>query len=217
MEPRGAETGTEFILDNRKLIIGFMLLIIVCGVFFVIGFMEGKRQAVQARVQGLPAARPGSTAAQEPGGAGETAKAAPPVEDRAAKEGLDWYKSVQGGPPDSRKGGEGAGGAGAAGSQKAPFPIPESRKPAATPSSKPSSAPQGVTYSVQVGAFKSLRSAEIVVDALKAKGYVGAIEDPTESVQHYLVKVGRFASRADAVAMQLKLKKDGFSCILKTN
>ena len=47
MDDQSAEPGFEFVLDNRKLIVVFLLLISFCGGFFVLGFMEGKRQGMQ--------------------------------------------------------------------------------------------------------------------------------------------------------------------------
>ncbi len=217
MEQRGAETGTEFILDNRKLIIGFMLLIIVCGVFFVIGFMEGKRQAIEAHLQALIPASPNSSPVDsEPGSATVPPKSAQ-AEDRSAKEGLDWYKNLQSGMPGAKKEGGTSGGAATSRGQKDAAPIPKVPKPEATPPSGTAAPQSGAGYWVQVGAFTKMREAEIVIASLKAKGYEATIVNPSETVQHYLVKVGDFASRAEAVAMQLKLKKDGFSGFVKTN
>jgi cell division protein FtsN len=214
MEERGAETGTEFILDNRKLIVGFMLLIIICGIFFVIGFMEGKRQAVHAR---MPEQSPEPPVAQAAESGGVPTSKSAETGERSLKEGLEWYKTVQGAPPGATKGVESPRSPAAAKDQPEPAPVPKGGKPASTQPVTSNVLSVGTSYSVQVGAFKRLREAEIVVDSLRSKGYTATIEDPTQSVQLYLVKVGRFASRADAVAMQLKLKKDGFNCFIKTN
>ena len=46
-DKRSRDAGTELILDNRKLILAFGALAVVCGAFFVLGFIEGKRQGIQ--------------------------------------------------------------------------------------------------------------------------------------------------------------------------
>ena len=52
---------------------------------------------------------------------------------------------------------------------------------------------------------------------VKAKGYRCVIEPPREADGLYLLKVGRYEARADAVAMRHRLKKDGFSTLIKSN
>jgi cell division protein FtsN len=49
---------------------------------------------------------------------------------------------------------------------------------------------------------------------LKSKGYEFTIE-PSSTQELYQVKVGRFDSRDEAAAMELKLKRDGFSTLIK--
>jgi hypothetical protein len=53
--------------------------------------------------------------------------------------------------------------------------------------------------------------------ALRAQGYDCRIEDPKSAEDLFLLKVGKYESRVDAVAMQLRLKKSGFFSFVKTN
>ena len=53
-----SESGLELVLDNRKIVIGFVLLIFICGCFFVIGFIEGKRQGFQEGSQPVAQSTP---------------------------------------------------------------------------------------------------------------------------------------------------------------
>lgn len=217
MEPSKANLGTEFVLDNRKLILGFIVLVVVCGAFFAVGFMEGKRQITQPRdeVQSAPSA----SLPSEPAGRGEVkAEAAPstsaPASGRSVKEQLNWYNTVQGGGATSKSMGD------TAGSPK-PAPAAEAASDRAnTDNGKPAAIvkvpPAKVTYTVQVGAFRQRREAESKADALKVKGYEFVLEPPASSDGLFLLKVGKFSSRADAVAMEKKLRKDGFSCFIKT-
>ena len=74
-----------------------------------------------------------------------------------------------------------------------------------------------ITYSVQVGAFRQKHEAEIKAQSLKSKGFDYRIESPHPPEQLYLLKVGNFGSRAQAIALQLRLKNSGFACFVKAN
>ena len=216
MAQPSAESGREFVLDNRKLIIGFMLLIVICGAFFVVGFMEGKRQAVQARSE-RPTSGPAGMPSEAAARSGATPPATPakngPGEDRSVREQLDWYKTVQGGDKATKTTAEApkVSKAEPAQLEKVTRPAAETQKPADMP--KASSG--GTTYTVQVGAFRQRHEAESKAAALKTKGYTFVIESPATADGLFLVKVGSFNSRADAVVMERRLMKDGFSCFIK--
>jgi len=198
MDHHAADAGAQFVLDNRKLIVGFALLIVLCGTFFVIGFMEGKRQGVQRareQIQRSPTSE-AATADLTAAAPEKQVKAdAKPSTDKSVREQLDWYKSVN-------KREEAVTNA----------PPAQHKKPAAR-----HAAPAKTTYTVQVGAFKLRREAETKAAALQVAGYEYSIEPGGAGEPLFMLKVGRFESRAEAVAMQLKLKKDGFSTFIKAN
>ncbi len=198
MVHHAADAGAQFVLDNRKLIVGFALLIVLCGTFFVIGFMEGKRQGIQRAKEQIQTTPANETAIADLNAAvpDKTVKAeSKPLADKSVREQLDWYKSV------NRREETKANGA------PAPHKKPVERQ----------AAPQRTTYTVQVGAFKLRREAETKAAALKAAGYDYLIEPGGKDEPLFLLKVGKFESRTEAVAMQLKLKKDGFSTFIKAN
>jgi cell division protein FtsN len=230
MADRDADSGIELVLDNRKFIIAFVVLIAICGCFFVIGFVEGKRQGIQESKPEATASVP-KTSPDELEASGIKAEDAD-VAAKSAKEGteeqqLNWYKNV------NRREGEPEVTSQKADSSPAhktvePAPAPKpatgeaSKKPVAVQPAK--SAPQEtaassgpVTYSVQVGAFRVRQEAENKGKTLKAKGFDCRIDVPKNPDDLYLLKVGKFSSRADAVAMQLRLKKSGIASFIKTN
>ena len=89
---------------------------------------------------------------------------------------------------------------------------------ASKPKPQPPEARTGpVTYAVQVGAFRNQSEPEVKARALRARGFDCRIDFPQSAGQLYLVKVGKFNARAEAVAMQLRLKKSGFTSFIKTN
>jgi cell division protein FtsN len=204
MDRRADESILELDLDNRKLIIGFALLMLICAGFYVFGFIEGKRQAVRVEPRSEPGAAPAtepkiSSQPVNPPASDSAAKGAP---DKPATEQLDWYKKVNArGAPTTKE-----------------LASLEPRRSAAAPTGKETSSPrQSVTYSVQIGAFRLRQEAENKAVGLKAKGYEYYIDFPKAGGDLYLLKVGRYDSRASAVATQLKLKRDGFSSFIKTN
>ena len=195
MMSHDAESKRELVLDNRKLILVFAVFIAICGCFFVVGFVEGKRQGFQERAL---------TDSESP-----TVPAKPVEEPSPAVEPppLDWYKNVRGNE------------------NTVPAPVLEPEPAATVPvtnkppaqEKKKSPATGSVTYSVQVGAFRQLREVENKARVLRSKGFECRTEAPQSPDDLYLLKVGMFKTRAEAVAMQLRLKKSGFPSFIKTN
>jgi cell division septation protein DedD len=73
-------------------------------------------------------------------------------------------------------------------------------------------APSGIM--VQVAAISVSQDADILVDALKKRGYTAVIRnEPQDKLLH--VQLGPFASRAEASAMRTKLLADGYNAVVK--
>jgi cell division protein FtsN len=215
MDNHAIEPGLQFVLDNRKLIILFAILIGICGGFFVLGYVEGKRQGVQQATQNASPTPSAHISESE-----ETHDTAKATGNESAKGDLDWYRNIgKGGKKDAKL------------SEQAAEPAAPAVKPKANTAGKTAAAEiknkrqpdraidtvAKISYSVQVGAFRQRKEAQVKAEALKAKGYKFAIEAPSAPSQLYLLKVGKFDSRADAVGMQLRLKKDGFTSFVKSN
>lgn len=196
------ESERQLVLDNRKLILAFVLLVALCGCSFVVGYMEGSRQGKQKGIQTVDSL-------EAPRASGPPEAIAPESE----SETLNWYKHV------NKKEGE-------------PEIIPpEATAPstpadaAALPPSPPVNAeaaemepPRDRTgYSVQVGAFRQRREAEAKARMLRGKGFESRIEAPGSPEELYRLKVGSFKSRADAIAVQRQLEKSGFRSFVKSN
>ena len=200
-------------MDNRKLIVAFALLIALCGCFFVLGFIEGKRQNAQGVSRSAPPVNPGGERQTKLPAAAASKK---PSEERSVKEELDWYKSVgDGGEADSKTSPKPA----TASQNNTVVKQPEKKaavvsapSPPAVKSAEASAKP---SYSVQIGAFRDRKKAEDAGVALKSKGYSFYIEASDSGV--YFVKVGKFDARPEAVDMMHRLKKDGFPTIIKAD
>ena len=215
MTEQVSDSGVEVVLDNRKLVVAFLVLIAICGCFYVIGFIEGKRQGYQEGMQLSAEAAGKNLPAAQQAAVTETSETNPPpvtVRESVQEQRLDWYKSV------NRRAAEVITTPSIIAPRGAEEPAAQAPPPAEKPKASIASQPTGsVTYTVQVGAFRQRSEAEIKARMLQAKGFDCRIEPPESAGQLYLVKVGKFKSRAEAVAMQLRLKKSGFDSFIKTN
>lgn len=93
----------------------------------------------------------------------------------------------------------------------APAPTPATPTPISTPIPTPAPPPaQTGGFYVQVNSFGSRANADKQVTGLKAMGIASTIFDDGGSGARYKVRVGPFADRAAAEAMQARLRKEGF-------
>jgi cell division septation protein DedD len=98
----------------------------------------------------------------------------------------------------------------------APAPVKPGIIPVAlgTGATKPVTAAGGSGTMVQVSAFTRQEDADVVVSALKRKGYnVFIRHEPQDSFLH--VQLGPYGSRKEAEAMKEKLSSDGFNAMVK--
>ncbi len=214
MADYSSDSGYELVLDNRRLIVAFVVLILFCGAFFVLGFMEGKRQGYQSGAQAAvetaaPAPAYDSKETETPLDAADAA--APGVKEDTEKQQLNWYKNVSGQDREHEITAPPA----APAVRPEPKPVPKQAEPKAAAASSRPAVPSA--YTVQVGAFRQRQQAEVKAKELRAKGFECRIEPPQSSDGLYLLKVGRFKSRSEAAATQLRLKKSGFSSFIKSN
>jgi cell division protein FtsN len=208
-----ADAGRELILDNRKLIIVFGLLIGICCCAFVLGFIEGKRQGIQegsqAAGESLQKTMPETAPAQTAGTEQESGGATLPKPDLASQP-LDWYQNV------SRRGGspETTGKTAEPKDETPAAPKPAATAPAVQSKPQPAAEPAG-TYSVQVGAYRQKKQLDARARMLRQKGFQVWTAGPQPPENLYLLRVGKFRSRAEAAAMQERLKRSGFSSFIK--
>jgi cell division septation protein DedD len=73
---------------------------------------------------------------------------------------------------------------------------------------------QGVAWMVQIAAVSHTEDADVLVSALRKRGYVvSSRRDPADNLLH--VQVGPFATHADASAMRQRLLNDGYNAIIE--
>jgi cell division septation protein DedD len=183
----------------------FFALVIVCALFFGIGFSLG-RKGVTTAVAGRPDATQPASVSSRPG-AGKNSQ--PPA---ASSDDFSFYKAVGQKKADSDLPQPAA--------QTSPAPAKSEGAPAAQPdaakaaSSAPSVPPGTNPYFVQIAAVTRQEDADALVDALKKKQYPAFSTTPT-SDKYFRVQIGPFADMKEAEQTRSKLMSDGYNPIVK--
>lgn len=186
----------EIQLDNKQLVFLFLLAVVVCGIFFLVGVKVGKDAArlefeankVVAQAQKLERNKAIATTPQKEPEKDTEFGYFELVEEKKKKE------------PEKKPELE---------EKKAQATEEKEKKPAVVPS-KP--VPKKKSYSVQVASTTSQREAASLSDRLKRKGYsafIKAVE--AKGRRSYKVRVGKFNSQLEAVSLRDTLRiKEGF-------
>jgi cell division septation protein DedD len=185
-----ASQDTEITLGTGKMLAIFFGLVILCAVFFGMGFSLGKNSVKPAEIAQIPA--PATNTSARPNA----------VKPASATGDMTFYKSV------------------ADKNANASLEAPDTGNSAPTPQETKTpedSAPPaiGPGYLVQVAAVSKQEDADALVDALKKKQYpaFAATNAPTDKLIH--VQVGPYSDVKEAEAMKTKLVSDGYNPILK--
>jgi cell division septation protein DedD len=231
LEPVRPRRDTELTLGSGTLLAIFFGLVLLCGLCFGLGYALGHRGT-----QNAAAAEPGAIAPQPlPGGsvakpsAGAQTPPAP-VADIATASATDAPQTSA--LP--------AGTAPAAAAQAAPAaqssslpaaqPTANSVQPLVRPAFNPGNAvspaaaqPNGVVHSalepagsfvVQIAAVSNQEDADVLSNALRKRGYaVIAKREPADNLIH--VRIGPFATAAEASSWKNRLLNDGYNAIVQ--
>jgi DedD protein len=203
-----AQQDTEITLGTGRMLALFFAFVLVCAVFFAIGFSLGRRTA-SAGVGRWPGAASGASAATvRPSAAKNDAPQKTPQSGD-----FSFYKAVGEknansalAPPDAK-------------AQPADATAAAPAKTAtdaasATPASSTSASSTTGSYYVQVAAVTRQEDAEALVEALKKKQYP-AFANNASADKYYRVQVGPSADFKDAEAMRARLVSDGYNPIVK--
>ena len=185
---------TEITLGTGRLLGLFFGLVVVCAIFFGLGFSLGRNSAKTGAI--TMEETPAATAPAQSNSAAKTMAGTP---ERTAPAPIEQPTS------DS---------AGTANQTPPVVTSPGSPTPAsATPAPEMAKTGSG-GYSVQVAAVSKQEDADALVDALKKKAYpVFVASASTDKLFH--VQVGPFGDIKDAEAMKAKLTGDGYNPIVK--
>ena len=197
------DTGEREISLGTSTILGiFFALALVCAVFFGFGYSMGRRSA-----QPLASAATDPVATAGLNTAKPTASSALPIPSQQPADTPD---------PNSNS----ATGATTAIIPDA-LPVATASQPTAKPVSLPhatpppaTAAPGAATAIVQVAAVSHQEDADLLLAALKKRGYTVAVhQEPQDKLLH--VQLGPFATKKDADAMRQRLLTDGYNAIVK--
>ena len=218
----------ELTISSTTLLAIFFGLVLICGLFFGLGYTLGRRSPADASLQATAAAPAGdiqsASTTSKPSAASQPPVTAAPADPQITDAAASTDSPNESTPAKSPE---------AATTSPAQNPVqtatpvvkpalPLLTQSAATPSpstnatASTAAAPAGVPAGimVQIAAISNPADADVLVSALQKRGYsVTVRRAPTDSLIH--VQVGPFSTRADAIAMRQKLLSDGYNAILK--
>jgi DedD protein len=215
---------TEITLGTAKLLGLFFGLVVICAVFFALGYTLGRKSD-----SGLAATSPAvplPTASNGPKPASSASSSQPTPQ-------MTFYKAVEqkdANPQLTPASSDANSASPAAAGQPASSPAassPAASPPAASSAGTPSQSPQTANppdpmaplptagYFVQVAAVSKQDDADALVDALKKKQYPAFAAANSATDKLFRVQVGPFTDLKDAEAMRTRLINDGYNPILK--
>lgn len=206
----GVDNDTEIALGTRSLLAIFFGLVLICGVFFGLGYSVGRAGGSRAVAQTSPPAT--STAPESHLTKPSADQTLTPVEAPPAPSESGTPVSDNS-PPAAQTG--------ASATPPVPLPAPATNAQNPTLASagvktatlQPAAAATG-SIMVQVAAVRVPQDAQILVEALKRHGYTAVVrEEPQDQLLH--IQLGPFPSRPDAMAMRAKLLSDGYNAVVK--
>ena len=217
LEPLQSQQDRELTLSSTTLLAFFFGLVLVCGLFFGLGYTLGRRSPSSNTPDSVQAAGPGSGSAgalpvsearPKPSAGAQPVTVTPPSPDPAPEDSQTPDSVTPPTPaPDNKSTAKPI-------AKDAPTPQPKPVVQLALPSSSQPVAATSPGVMVQIAAVSNPADADVLVKALQKRGYsVTVRHDPSDAFLH--VQVGPFATRAEANAMRQKLTSDGYNAILK--
>jgi DedD protein len=192
---------TEITLDTGRMLALFFTLVLVCAVFFAIGFSLGRRTSTIG-IGGSMTASAGAPAAVV-----RPSPAAKPNTPPTPQSGdFSFYNSV----------GAKTANTDLAAKPAEPQPAVSTANTAATIPAVASDVPPATGgYLVQVAAVSRQEDADSLVEALKKKQYPAFSTNSAASDKFFHVQVGPYSDLKEAEAMKAHLIADGYSPIVK--
>jgi cell division protein FtsN len=229
-EERESSNDAEITLGTRSLLGIFFGLVLICGIFFGLGYSVGRVGAAKGA---------GETASTDAGGTladgshlakpspQQGALPVPAITDTTAAATTPGATTAPGAvPPAGAPGTVPVGGAVASGTASLPAAT---SVPALTPAAETVTTPaasavpavehpavkaQAATLVVQVAAVGVAQDAQTLVAVLRQHGFNAVIRrEPTDALLH--VQIGPFATKADAEAMRGRLQANGYNAVIK--
>lgn len=210
LETEEAPRDVELTLGPAVLFAIVCALLLLCGLCFGVGFTSGRRSAAHLAVSAKEAA------------AGQTLAAQASTLQKPAAKGVTPSAAAEAAPVVATQGdaapATNAHGAESAASEAGVRPAISAESGGSQWNSVPGIAVQpalapGSGVMVQVAAVSHLEDANVLMGALRKRGYAVTARRATEDELIH-VQVGPFASRADANAMSQRLLSDGYNAVV---
>ena len=205
-----AQQDTEITLGTGRMLAIFFAFVLVCAVFFAIGFSLGRRTSMAGAGSLLTAPSAVPATIVRPSAA---KNGAPQTTPQSNSSDFSFYKSVGEKNADSALTPQGSA---AAATPTATSPTadgaPKAAGDAAISAPTP---PASGSYYVQVAAVSRQEDADALVEALKKKQYPAFAANNSAGDKFYHVQVGPYAELKDAEAMRARLIGDGYNPIVK--
>jgi DedD protein len=209
---------TEITLGTAKLLGLFFGLVMVCAVFFALGYTLGRKSDV-----GLSAASAAAVPLQTTSNASKPAGSAlPPAQP------MTFYKAVEQQDANAQltpatdavssnavSAGQSTGTTGGAPASATPSTGAQSPSSQAMGPPDPMAAIPAGGYFVQVAAVSKQEDADALVDALKQKQYPAFVASSSPNDKLFRVQLGPFDDIKEAEGMRTRLINDGYNPILK--
>ncbi len=201
---------TEITLGTAKLLALFFGLVMICAVFFALGYTLGRKSDV-----GLTAASVAAPLRTSPNSSKPAGSASQPAQP------MTFYKAVEqkDASPQLTPATDAVSTSTAtdqtAASPSASAPAGQAPSSQTTNPPDPMAAIPAGGYFVQVAAVSKQEDAESLVDALKKKQYPAFVASSSSTDKLFRVQLGPFGDIKEAEGMRTRLINDGYNPILK--
>lgn len=226
---RGRGLGRQAVEDDREITLGtrsllgiFFGLVLICGIFFGLGYSVGRVSARAISPTVADSSAPPTTSLTKP--SPQEAVNQTPPDTTPASDGTTAVVPTAGTPATATLPG-GAMPAAATTPTTPAAPVKTATvfpsNPVTTPAAVVVPAVQrtiatspAANLMVQVAAVSIPQDADILVAALRQRGYPAVVRhEPSDQLLH--IQIGPFASRAQAQAMRGRLLSDGYNAVIR--
>jgi DedD protein len=235
-EPVEARGDAELTLGSGALLAIGLGLLLLCGLFFGLGYAIGHRGSAVSPAATTPPEQQAATGAQplasaslaKPSATPQAAQAATLQPVDASQPPADVSAPASAAAPAPPELPQSSTEPGAPQIRPALTPAVESNapaqpgaapantvRPAFAPAAQPVATPAGAgSLMVQIAAVSSVEDAQVLANALRKRGYaVSARREPADNLIH--VRIGPFATPAEANSWKMRLLNDGYNAIVQ--
>jgi DedD protein len=199
------------VLESRHLVGLFLGVVLLCCVFFTLGYVMGRTQYGNALVQAAPVEKPAPVLSRAAQSAATQPQSSPEWDFYTNKKTTDI--PLKPAPHADTRPAESVATSRAPSAIATP-PVVAARAALAAPARfRPPLIPRGAIV-LQVGALKSESDALAMADALQKKGFPAFVLAPASDA-FYRVQVGPFSTQAIGDKAKQSLEREGFKAIFK--